>query len=105
MKQPTLTLVLSAACWMTAFAGGALAADAAAGKTVYNAKCKSCHGAEGEGNAAVAKMMKVELKPLNQTTSDVKKVITEGMGKMKPTAGVAGADLDNVVAFVQSLKK
>ena len=84
---------------------GAWAADAAAGKAIYAIKCRSCHGAEGEGNPSIAKMMKVELKPLGSSTADVKKVITEGQGKMKPVAGVSGADLDNVVAYVQSLKK
>ena len=84
---------------------GAWAADAAAGKAVYDAKCKACHGASGEGNPNMAKMMKVEMKPLGQTTADVKKVITEGTGKMKPVASVTGADLDNVVAYVHSLKK
>ncbi|HLH00099.1 MAG TPA: c-type cytochrome [Bryobacteraceae bacterium] len=90
-----------AALWPT----GAWAADAAAGKAVYDAKCKACHGATGEGNPNMAKAMKVEMKPLSQTTADVKKVITEGTGKMKPVASVTGADLDNVVAYVNSLKK
>ena len=40
------------------------AADAAAGKAVYDKSCKSCHGADGAGNPAVAKMMKVEMKAL-----------------------------------------
>lgn len=84
---------------------GAWAADAAAGKTIFDAKCKGCHGAEGQGNPAIAKAMKVEMKPLAETTADVKKVVTEGQGKMKPVAGLAGADLDNVVAYVHSLKK
>ena len=84
---------------------GAWAADAAAGKAIYNTKCRSCHGADGEGNPSIAKMMKVDLKPLGSSSADVKKVITEGQGKMKPVAGVAGADADNVVAFVHSLKK
>jgi mono/diheme cytochrome c family protein len=83
----------------------AWAADAAAGKAVYAAKCRSCHGANGEGNPSIAKMMKIELKPLSESSADVKKIITDGQGKMKPIAGLAGADLDNVVAFVQSLKK
>jgi hypothetical protein len=32
-------------------------------------------------------------------------VITDGQGKMKPVASVTGTDLDNVVAYVHSLKK
>ena len=80
-------------------------ADAAAGKTVYAAKCKSCHGADGAGNPAIAKAMKVEMKPLSASTADVKDVITKGQGKMKPIPSVTGADLDNVVAYVASLKK
>jgi len=83
----------------------AWAADAAAGKAVYAAKCKACHGAEGEGNPNMAKILKVEMKPLASSTADVKEVITKGQGKMKPVASVTGADLDNVVAYVKSLKK
>jgi mono/diheme cytochrome c family protein len=95
-----------AALMVAAFAPtGAWAADAAAGKTVYMAKCKTCHGADGEGNPAIAKAMKVELKPLSASTADVKDVVTKGQGKMKPVASVTGADLDNVVAYVKSLKK
>ena len=89
------------ALWPT----GAWAADAAAGKAVYDAKCKACHGADGAGNPNMAKALKVELKPLSSTSADVKKVVTEGQGKMKPVASVTGADLDNVVAYVHSLKK
>jgi mono/diheme cytochrome c family protein len=84
---------------------GAWAADAAAGKAIYGTKCRSCHGADGEGNPSIAKMLKVELKPLSTSAADVKKIVTEGQGKMKPVVGVAGADLDNVVAYVKSLKK
>ena len=81
------------------------AADAAAGKNVYAAKCKACHGAEGDGNPNIAKAMKVEMKPLSSTSADVKEVVTKGQGKMKPVASVTGADLDNVVAYVKTLKK
>lgn len=80
-------------------------ADAAAGKAVYTTKCKSCHGVDGAGNPAIAKAMKVELKALGSTTADVKDVVTKGQGKMKPVASVSGADLDNVVAYVKTLKK
>lgn len=84
---------------------GAWAADADAGKAVYATKCKSCHGADGAGNAAIYKALKADLKPLSASTVDVKDVIVKGQGKMKPTAGVAGADLDNVVAYVKTMKK
>ena len=84
----------------------ALAADAAAGKAVYDTKCKSCHGADGAGNPAIAKMMKVDLKPLgSQSDTEIKGAVTMGVGKMKPVAGVAGGDVDNIVAYVHTLKK
>ncbi|MBZ5607018.1 MAG: cytochrome c [Acidobacteriia bacterium] len=106
MRLMTRVIGLTAACWMAALCPtAAWAADAAAGKAVYDAKCKTCHGADGSGNPGIAKAMKVEMKALGSSTADVKKVITEGQGKMKPVASVAGADLDNVVAYVHSLKK
>jgi len=84
----------------------ALAADAAAGKAVYETKCKSCHGADGAGNPAIGKMMKVDMKQLGaESDAEVKTAVTAGVGKMKPVASVAGGDLDNVVAFVHTLKK
>lgn len=93
------------------FSTVSFAADAKAGAAVYDKSCKSCHGADGTPNAAVAKMMKVEMKDLKaaevQSMSDdeMKKIVTEGKGKMKPVSGVAGAAADNVVAYVKSLKK
>src|SRR5450432_1143023 len=87
------------------------AADANAGKAVYQKSCKSCHGADGAGNPAIAKMMKVEVKDLKssdvQATSDddLKKIITDGKGRMKPVAGVSGSAADNVVAYIRTWKK
>jgi mono/diheme cytochrome c family protein len=88
----------------------ALAADAKAGQAAFDKSCKSCHGADGTASAAVAKMMKVEIKDLKsadvqgRSDADLKKIITAGTGKMKPVTAVAGADLDNVVAYVRSMK-
>src|SRR3972149_3012332 len=87
------------------------AGDAAAGKAVYDKKCATCHGPDGEGKDAIAKMMKVTLRPLAskevQAKSDAEltKDITAGNGKMKAVAGLSEADVANVVAFVRTLAK
>ena len=89
----------------------AFGADAAAGKAPYDQACKKCHGADGTANPSMAKMMKVELKDLKapevQSMGDaaMKTLITDGKGKMKPIKTVTGADLDNVVGYVKTLKK
>ncbi|MGA7234708.1 MAG: cytochrome c [Bryobacteraceae bacterium] len=94
-----------------AAAAVSLAADAAAGKAVFDKSCKSCHGADGAGNPNVAKMMKVEMRPLGsaevqaQSDDDIKKIVTEGKGKMRPVASVTGKSADDVVAYVRTLKK
>lgn len=103
--KPIITTIIGIFLIAVLCTSGAWAADAAAGKAVYDAKCKTCHAADGSGNPAMAKMLKVEIKPLSATTADVKQVVTAGQGKMKPVASVTGADLDNVVAYVKSLKK
>jgi len=107
-----LTFILLALAFTLAIAAApALAADAAAGKTVYTSKCQVCHAADGAGNQNLGKAMGVTLKPLGgadvqgMSDDDLKKVITAGKGKMKPVSGVSGADGDNVVAYIRTLKK
>jgi len=92
-------------------AAAASAADAKAGEAVYDKSCKSCHGTDGTANPAIAKMMKVEIQDLKSaevqamSNDDIKKVITGGKGKMRPIAAVSGAALDDVVAYIRTLKK
>jgi mono/diheme cytochrome c family protein len=92
-------------------ANAALAADAKAGKDVYDKSCKTCHGADGTHNAGMGKMLKVEMRDLQSadvqaaSDADMKKDITDGKGKMKPMPAITGASLDNVVAYVRTLKK
>lgn len=89
----------------------AAAADAAAGKEAFDKKCKTCHGATGDGNPGMAKALKADIKPLSsaeiQSKSDaeLKQTITQGKGKMKPVAGLSDSDIDNVIAYVRTLKK
>lgn len=99
-----------ALCGLSALCSIAWAADAAAGKDVYTAKCKMCHAADGTGNAGMAKMLKIEFRPLGsaevqaQSDADLAAVITKGKGKMKPMT-LPDADVSNVVAYVRTLKK
>ena len=101
MKNVVIGLI--AAC-------GLALAGAPEGKTIYDSKCQSCHGANGEGRPAIAKMMNVTMRPLGskevQATSDadLKKIITTGKGKMKPVAGLTDKQADDVVAYVRTLK-
>lgn len=95
---------------IAAFSTGALMAGASEGKALYDTKCKTCHGPEGQGNPGMAKMMKVEMKPLGsaaiqgKSDADIKTVILKGGGKMKPVA-VTDKQADDLVAFVRTLKK
>ena len=88
---------------------GLLAADAAAGKTLYDQKCKTCHGADGKGNAAVAKTMKVTLRALGskevlaKSDDELAKIVTAGAGKMKPVSGVSAAQAADIVAYMRKL--
>jgi len=91
--------------------GSMLAADAKNGEVAYGKSCKSCHGVDGTPNAAVAKMLNAQIPVLGSTDvqaksdDEIKKVVTEGQGKMKPVKAVTGDTLDDVVAYVRSLKK
>ncbi len=102
--------IILTAVGVLSLAAGAYAADAKAGAAVYDKSCKSCHGADGSPNQAVAKMMKVEMKDLKSaevqkmSAADIKKVVTEGQGKMKPISAVTGAAADDVAAYVKTMK-
>lgn len=89
----------------------AAAGDAKAGQAVYTKACRSCHGAQGEGNPAIAKMLKVAIQPLSapavqsKSDEDMKKDIVAGKGKMQPVKTLSAGDLQNVVAYVRTLAK
>jgi mono/diheme cytochrome c family protein len=88
-----------------------LAADAPAGKAIFEKSCVSCHGNDGKGNPAIAKVLGD--KGLNLTAketsqkSDVQlmKVIEDGEGKMPPFKSLSEAEQKQVVAYIRSLAK
>jgi mono/diheme cytochrome c family protein len=107
--KPVLALVLTTA--VLVYTAPLFAADATAGKELYGKKCASCHGAAGEGKAAIAKTMKVELRHLGskevqaKSDADLKKDILEGRGKMKAVAGIDASAADDLVAYLRTLKQ
>jgi len=96
----TLATILGTAC-----------AGAPEGKALFAAKCQSCHGPNGEGKPAIAKMFGATIHPFSskevqgKSDADLKKIITAGQGKMKPIAGIDGQQADDIVAFIRTLKQ
>ena len=104
----------------------ALAGDAAKGKTTYTVNCVSCHGESGKGDGPVGQVLQPP--PRNFTAgdfkfdadkdgkpgsdADLKLVISKGAGAfggnqmMAAWGGVLSeADIDNLVAYIRTLKK
>lgn len=83
--------------------------DVEQGESVYLKRCKMCHGADGEGNPAMARMLKVEFKALdseyvqNLSDEELKSVITKGKGKMAAVRGLDEQDVTDVIAYLRSL--
>ena len=106
MKPLTIALAL-----MFSIGSAYAAGDAAAGKAVFEKACKACHGATGTANPGMAKAMNVEIKDLGSgevqamSDADLKKVVTDGKGKMRPISSVTGKSVDDVVAYVRTFKK
>ena len=59
----------------------------------------------------MAKVLKVDIKHLGsadvqgKTDDDLKKAILEGFGKMKPVKRLTDDDVDNIIAFVRTIKE
>ena len=108
-----------------AFAAG----DVAAGKVEFQKLCVSCHGESGKGDGPTGKALAAAGQPAPRdfttgdfvldtdkdgktgTDADLKNVITKGAlvyggsAMMAPIQGLSDADLDNMIAFIRSLKQ
>lgn len=85
--------------------------DVSLGKAVFLKRCKMCHGADGAGNPAMARMLKVEFKPMNsdyvqqKTDSEIKETVLKGKGKMAAVRGISEDEIAKVTVYIRSLKK
>jgi len=102
-------LFVAAALVALAYAGSAMAADAAAGKAVYDGAkpaCKSCHtDAKNPLAKAGAENTPDELKAWVRTPKDM--ITKKGKKGMMPAYGpdkITDADLENLVAYMATLK-
>ena len=119
-----LRLSFPLAVLLALLAGPAGAGDAAAGKATYDTLCTVCHGPGGKGDGPAG----VALTPAPRDFSvgdfkfdadkdgdpgkdaDLKLIIKNGAGayggnpSMAPWGHLSDADIDNVIAFVRSLK-
>ena len=80
------------------------------GADTFKAKCASCHGANGTGNTAAGKTLKV--RDLSSsvvqalTDNQLYEIIAKGKGKMPGYEKTLGADkCKELVAFIRTLKK
>jgi mono/diheme cytochrome c family protein len=90
------------------------AADIKSGEKAYIEECKGCHQMNGAAVASVSKKMQkqgVTMRDLRipevqaKTDAELKKMITDGTGKMEAVKVLSAADVDNVVAFMRTMKK
>ncbi len=73
--------------------------DAAAGKTVFEASCQGCHPSAG-----MAAGVGPQLSTTKMDEAQIKTMVEVGTAAM-PGGLASGADLDNVVAYVLSIKQ
>jgi mono/diheme cytochrome c family protein len=79
------------------------------GAALYKAKCVACHGADGSGQTAVGKSMKLRdlrsAEVQKQTDLELTKIISGGKGKM-PQFGktLSSDDIAAVIAHFRTLK-
>ena len=99
-----LTLMMSA--------GSAFAQDAAKGKQLFtDQKCSLCHSVAGQGNKKgpledAAKLSAADIRSwITDAPTMAAKAKADRKPPMKAYTDLSKADVDNLVAYIQSLKK
>lgn len=104
-KSMAILLVVTVAALLTAPV--VLAADGAA---LFKAKCATCHGADGSGQTAMGKTMKVRdlgsAEVQKQTDKELYAWTAEGKGKMPAyKSKLSAEEINALVAHMRSMAK
>lgn len=89
----------------------AAAGDAAKGKELYTKRCKICHADDGAGTPALQKKHGAKLLPLAgkevqaMKDADITKSFNEAANHKALLKSLQPGDLDNVIAYIRTMKK
>jgi mono/diheme cytochrome c family protein len=87
------------------------AGSAEEGKAAYMNRCQMCHGDDGQGNDAMARILKVEFKAMDsdyvqgKSDKEIREIITRGTGKMAAVRGLPEKEIEDIIAYLRSLAK
>lgn len=85
--------------------------DVEKGKELYMKRCKSCHAEDGAGTPAMQKKFGEKLLPLGgkevqaMKDAEIAKKFNEAVNHKALIKSLQPGDLDNVIAFIRTLKK
>lgn len=105
--------VLLSALAVVLWSSPLVAADADAGKALFERRCVICHGASGAGDGPMGKMLKPPPPDLSnanhmsqKSDAELTATIKDGKNKM-PAYGdkLSASEIQQVVAFIRSIAK
>ena len=110
MRTKLMAMVLGLGM-IGAWSSAGLAADSDAGKAVFEKSCVGCHGKDGKGNPAMAKVLGekgldlTSKEATQKSDAELLKIIVEGAGKMPAQKSLSQDEQKQVLAYVRSLTK
>ncbi len=91
---------------------GTLSSRAAAGQKVFNQKCGSCHGLNGEGTLAGPPLIHDIYNPGHHDNGSFSRAVTKGVqqhhwtyGNMLAQPNVGFSDMTGIVSFIREVQK